>query len=326
MEPIDPKYICDREELRRKLIDLLSVRGKLSTRHASKRRLADAGLWDALVAWSSSGSPNPATMITEVLLRVKPDCVVCGNRCRRLLNVGRTFGFCEYCSRRCKEISQRGKPINSGDPRDGKFLPVHPVYGHDWVQPYRNALANGTVDDYERTFRNAKLASCRAYCKEYRVLYPERIDPRKGYYAEHQSQCAAYSRKFYDRHTKHVNALNKAWKAANPEKVAAIAVKRRAAKIGAVPPNLTEDANRAIEHIYDIARRLSGRDGIQYHVDHIVPISKGGMHDPYNLQIIPAKDNLEKGSKVPTPEEFALCRDRMDAFMVESEKRLGLGN
>jgi len=35
-----------------------------------------------------------------------------------------------------------------------------------------------------------------------------------------------------------------------------------------------------------------------YHVDHIHPISKGGLHVHYNLQYLPAVDNIKKSNKI----------------------------
>lgn len=37
--------------------------------------------------------------------------------------------------------------------------------------------------------------------------------------------------------------------------------------------------------------------GVQYEVDHIKPLSKGGAHHPDNLQIITAEENRKKAAK-----------------------------
>jgi 5-methylcytosine-specific restriction endonuclease McrA len=42
---------------------------------------------------------------------------------------------------------------------------------------------------------------------------------------------------------------------------------------------------------------------MEYHVDHRIPISRGGLHHPDNLWVIPATENLRKYNKLP--EELA---------------------
>jgi len=54
-----------------------------------------------------------------------------------------------------------------------------------------------------------------------------------------------------------------------------------------------------INLIYIEAQQVTIQTGIQYHVDHIIPISKGGEHVCYNLQVITATENLKKGSSLP---------------------------
>ena len=55
-----------------------------------------------------------------------------------------------------------------------------------------------------------------------------------------------------------------------------------------MPPWADEDK---IKEIYQ--NRPKG-----YHVDHIHPISKGGLHVHYNLQYLPAIDNIKKSNKI----------------------------
>lgn len=76
---------------------------------------------------------------------------------------------------------------------------------------------------------------------------------------------------------------------------------RRARKHSATPPWLTDSHIRQIKSIYDEAARLTDATGIPHHVDHIVPIcGKGvtGLHVPWNLQILTAKENISKGNRL----------------------------
>jgi len=75
--------------------------------------------------------------------------------------------------------------------------------------------------------------------------------------------------------------------------VNAKAAKRRAMKLNQ-SPQLTEEEKHRMEVLYGWAQELPG-----VHVDHIEPLSGGGLHHPDNLQIIPTKQNLEKGAKYP---------------------------
>lgn len=49
--------------------------------------------------------------------------------------------------------------------------------------------------------------------------------------------------------------------------------------------------------IYAKSQQISKETGIQHHVDHIIPISRGGKHLIENLQILTATKNLQKGNR-----------------------------
>jgi uncharacterized membrane protein YgaE (UPF0421/DUF939 family) len=90
------------------------------------------------------------------------------------------------------------------------------------------------------------------------------------------------------------------WIKENPDKYKLITAKgnskRRAAEKNNTP-DLTHNQKLIIETIYLQRIRLEKRFGLQFHVDHIIPISKGGLHIPSNLQVLPAKLNLQKNSQ-----------------------------
>ena len=93
---------------------------------------------------------------------------------------------------------------------------------------------------------------------------------------------------------------NKKWKAKNPHKQLAYNGKRRAAKLLRTPKWLTSDDLFFIEEAYHLAKLRTETLSIQYHVDHILPLQGkkvSGLHVPNNLQVIPAKINLQKSNK-----------------------------
>jgi hypothetical protein len=59
---------------------------------------------------------------------------------------------------------------------------------------------------------------------------------------------------------------------------------------------LTAVEKNQIFEIYNEAKKLSLITNIPHHVDHIRPLAAGGTHHPENLRVIPASENLSKGS------------------------------
>lgn len=92
----------------------------------------------------------------------------------------------------------------------------------------------------------------------------------------------------------------KKWRQNNLEKNCAKENKRRASKLKATPTWLSKEQLQEIANEYALSKWCSEVMGTKYHVDHIVPL-KGelvcGLHVPWNLRVIPAKENISKGNK-----------------------------
>jgi 5-methylcytosine-specific restriction endonuclease McrA len=87
------------------------------------------------------------------------------------------------------------------------------------------------------------------------------------------------------------------WLRQPKEKVNCRAAKRRAL-IKNQTPNLSEKEIELIFEIYKNCIKINQETGIPHEVDHIIPISKGGIHHPNNLQILTMKENRKKGNKL----------------------------
>lgn len=108
---------------------------------------------------------------------------------------------------------------------------------------------------------------------------------------------AEYMREWRANNREKIAADFRAWSKANPERVAAKSMKRYIKLRTAIPPWVDQDALLAI---YTERKRISEETGIVHHVDHIVPIIHPrvcGLHVPWNLQVIPAKENQAKGNR-----------------------------
>ena len=158
-------------------------------------------------------------------------------------------------------------------------------------------------------------AACRAYyaanrervlerSAAYYVANSERVrEVNAAYRAANPEKCQAWRVV----NSKKAVAGMKAWRAANPEKAAAMSVaaahRRRARKLGQlghVSPDIEallmdQQGHRCAAPWCRL--ELGGRK--MWHLDHIMPLNLGGMHDDDNLQILCAPCNLSKSAKHP---------------------------
>ena len=120
-------------------------------------------------------------------------------------------------------------------------------------------------------------------------------------------------RKYYQRNKELVKAKARAvpaqvkqarrnkHKVLNPEVYKVLANARRRRHREATPAWLTKDQRDHIKQLYLKAQELTKLSGVQYEVDHIIPLlneSVCGLHVPWNLQVLPKSENLKKSNKI----------------------------
>lgn len=117
----------------------------------------------------------------------------------------------------------------------------------------------------------------------------------KNWYKNNPDKAKLYNKNWRKNNPEKV----KLWIKNNPDKVNAKSTKRRALKLKATPSWLTKQDYIEIEDIYYQAIEYERLLGKKFHVDHIIPLQGNnvcGLHVPWNLQVLTAKENLEKGN------------------------------
>lgn len=92
----------------------------------------------------------------------------------------------------------------------------------------------------------------------------------------------------------------KKWREVNKGKKNADTAKRFAAKMQRMPKWLTKEEKLRMSCYYQVAAMRTQESGYAWHVDHIVPLrgeTVSGLHVPWNLRVIPAQENMNKGNR-----------------------------
>jgi len=164
--------------------------------------------------------------------------------------------------------------------------------------------------------RNGVKSKLCPTCSECKPLdsYHKHSRTKDGLYYQCKVCKAAFKKESYSRiKVKHLRSCRKYYKEnrdnilvqkvqyyeSNKDACIERSAKRRARKLKATPPWLTEEHIKEIKNFYWLAQDLKLVTGETYHVDHIVPLkgkSVCGLHVPWNLQILPADINLSKGN------------------------------
>lgn len=200
---------------------------------------------------------------------------------------------------------RRSKSGDNRSPEERRAAQLE--YWRAWARANRERK-----NDTAREWRAANRERCIAHTKKWQEKHPEYGTPTR--------------RKWRERHPGKDVARNRARREENPGKARADLANWRAerkakdpvgvkAKTAAGRAKRRALAKNSASHftVADVRRQLAGQKGkcwwcrkkldAKYHVDHRIPLSRGGDDGPENIVIACVRCNVTKGAKLPA--EFA---------------------
>jgi len=161
-----------------------------------------------------------------------------------------------------------------------------------------------------RTYKQNNKEKQQAYQRAYYLKNKERIikyaleytkknrEKKQAYNKEYYHKNIEKKKVYYKKNKEKIEKIRKKWKKNNPALVLQHRADRRARKKRAIPAWLRNCPveKRRVYTVYLLSRIYAKADGIERHVDHMVPLSDGGPHWSGNLQILTKTQNLEKGT------------------------------
>ena len=198
---------------------------------------------------------------------------------------------CKGCEE-SKPLSEFYKHKRAQDGRQGKCKSCFAARSSSRYESKKEEI-KVQQKEYRDSNRDAVRAKNNAgYASNKESLAPK----RKAWRDQNKGAMKECSRRWYIENKDRAIANAVAFREANPGYATAKARKYQASKLQRTPPWADMSA---IAELYAEAKRLEELTGIQFHVDHIVPLQGelvSGLHVPANLQLLPARENLSKSN------------------------------
>lgn len=176
-------------------------------------------------------------------------------------------------------------------------------------------------NDGKRVHNSACVTCSRDECRIRARNRPKTEDSRRKRreyarqrYSENKDRINAQLREYYAKNKKRFSEVARAWRLANPDKFRAIQQRWQEKN----PTNILARAARRRAQVRQVGGTFSAADiarigrrqwwkcvycgddiSMKFHVDHIIPVARGGTNYCGNIQILCASCNRSKGKKLP---------------------------
>lgn len=159
-----------------------------------------------------------------------------------------------------------------------------------------NAANREDIAAKQKAYKEANRQEIAVNKKAWKKANPEKVVASSQiYYEAHREGIAFKQKVYYEANREETATKTRAWRAANPDSRRNSQLKRRALKRGNGTLKVTaKDLKRML------AKPCAYCGSPAEHIDHVVPLSRGGGHSIGNLVGACAPCNLSKGAKFIT--------------------------
>ncbi len=207
---------------------------------------------------------------------------------------------------RSTSINSQGAAVNSPWPDTGKGLPMLP---HDTTPTKVCTKCGETKPATTEYFRASKgRYGLRAQCKacgaeqernRYAANKGREQERSRAYYAANKERKISRERARYATNRERETSRSRAYDAAHPEIGRARFQRRRVRELAAQGAHTPQDIKDQYKRQKGCCYWCGVKVGRTYHVDHIVPLARGGTNWPENIVIACPTCNLSKKDKLP---------------------------
>jgi len=143
----------------------------------------------------------------------------------------------------------------------------------------------------------------RYYRKWYEAKRAAILEAKRARYLENQEKEKQRRERYRAEHPDKTRESNRKWAVSHPEKVAQRGRNRRARELGAeghhTPADVTRIFDQQIGKCAGCGAAITKTGKGKYHIDHVMPLCRGGSNNPDNLQLLCPPCNHRKNDKHP---------------------------